>query len=169
MRAARPAAPSTTAVLVLARRVQSAMNRIFLRNNEHWDELGEMNTLERMLATTGPTQREYMGCLEGRARGDTVWVRGWARAENLKQLQFGVDGSCDHVADFVGVWHTHPYRADLSGKKALKERQLSTLDLATFAEGEDLVAVVMWDVDSLDAAVRTGDGRVVHPAAVLTR
>jgi proteasome lid subunit RPN8/RPN11 len=163
-----PARQSTSAVVLLGEPVRAAMNELFRRHNEHWDELEDMNTLERMLGTVGPTQREYMGCLRGRAARDTVWVHGWKEAENLKQLQFAVDGSCENVPDFVGVWHTHPYRADLS-RRAVKERVLSALDLATFGEGKDLVAIVVWDVDSLDAAVRSAKGEVVHPVSIVVR
>jgi hypothetical protein len=155
-------------VLVLPSAVRGSMNRVFLDNNEHWDKLHDMNQLEQMLGTGGPTQREYLGCLQGRVERDTVWVTGWTEAADLKQSQFWVDGSCDDVKGFVGAWHTHPYRADIQGR-ATKERMLSPTDLDTFRESRDLVAVVLWDVDSLDAALRRPDGRILHPAPVVVK
>jgi hypothetical protein len=163
-----PPPPSPPGTVVLPAEVRRHMNDLFLRNNQHWDELGEMNTLEQMLGTTGPTQREYLGCLVGHAVRDTLWVDGWREARDLKQLQFGVGGSCEHVGRSVGTWHTHPFRADLKGN-AVKERRLSEIDLATFGSGRDLVTLVIWDVDSLDAAIRGANGRVVHPAALILR
>ncbi len=154
--------------LVLPAAVQESINRVFLENNEHWDELQDMNQLEQMLGTAGPTQREYLGCLQGRVDRDTVWVTGWTEAADLKQSQFWVDGSCDGVKGYVGTWHTHPYHADLQGN-AVKERTLSETDLQTFHEGKDLVTVAVWDVDSLDAAIRRPDGEVLHPAPVVVK
>ncbi len=95
-------------------------------------------------------------------------MRRLAPAADLKQLQFAVAGNCDHVEGFVGTWHTHPYRADSSGH-AVKERGLSAMDLETFAAARDLVSVVMWDVDSLDAAAKGPDGAVRHPAPIILR
>jgi hypothetical protein len=155
-------------VLVLAAAVRDSINTIFLRFNAHWNELAETNTLTQMLGTGPPTQREYLGCLVGRASADTVWVTSWAHARNLKQFQFAVTGSCDSVADMVGTWHTHPYRAAPDGH-ALKEPGLSPHDLMTFAGGTDRAVIAAWDVDSIDAAVRAADGTVLHPATVLVR
>jgi len=155
-------------VLVLAPAVRDSINAIFLRFNAHWNELAETNTLTQMLGTGPPTQREYLGCLAGRASADTVWVTSWAHARNLKQFQFAVTGSCDSVADMVGTWHTHPYRAAPDGH-ALKEPGLSAHDLTTFASGTDRAVIAAWDVDSIDAAVRAADGTVLHPATVLVR
>jgi hypothetical protein len=154
--------------LVLPAAIRSSMNRLFLDNNEHWDEVGDMNQLEQMLGTVGPTQLEYMGCLQGHIQRDTVWVTGWTEAADLKQSQFWVDGSCEGVKNFVGRWHTHPYRANLEGRPT-KERALSDLDLRTFREGQDVVTIAVWDVDSLDAAIRRPDGRVLHPAPVVVK
>ena len=144
------------------------MGFIWAENNLHWDELADVNTLTQMLGTGKPTQHEYLGCFYGEIERDTLWVEGWAVAANLKQLQFAVAGDCDHVARFVGTWHTHPYRADARGQP-VKERQLSESDLATFAAGRDLVTLVMWDVDSLDAAARGPDGGLRYPASVAVR
>lgn len=163
-----PAPPAPPGVLVLAPAVRDSINAIFLRFNAHWNELAETNTLTQMLGTGPPTQREYLGCLVGRASGDTVWVTSWAHARNLKQFQFAVTGSCDSVADMVGAWHTHPYRAAPDGH-ALKEPGLSPHDLTTFTGGSDRAVIAAWDVDSLDAAVRAAGGTVLHPATVLVR
>ena len=151
-------------VVLLARGARDSMSVVFRRFNEHWDELGDLNTLERMLGTVRPTQREYLGCLQGSVRGDTLWVQGWQPAADMKQLQLAVAGNCDTVSHLLGTWHTHPYRADLQNLP-IKERSLSAQDLETFRASGLSVTLVMWDVDSLDAAVR--DGRdVIHPAAI---
>jgi hypothetical protein len=143
------------------------MNTVFQRFNQHWDELADLTTLERMLGTVRPTQLEYLGCLQGTVGQDTIRIEGWTPASNMKQLPLAVDGSCDDVPGLVGTWHTHPYRADLQNK-AVKERALSRQDLATFGASSFPVTLVMWDVDSVDAAVRAHDS-LTHPATVVTR
>jgi hypothetical protein len=144
------------------------MSDLWVENNRHWDELAGQNTLTQLLGTGKPTQREYLACLEGQVVGDTLFVRRLQPAAELRQLQFAVAGKCDGVAGLVGTFHTHPYRADSTGR-ALKERGLSAMDLETFAASRDLVAVVMWDRDSLDVATKAEDGGVRHPAAVEVR
>jgi hypothetical protein len=144
------------------------MSDLWLENNRHWDELAGQNTLTQLLGTGTPTQREYLGCLVGAVAGDTLFVRRLVEARNLKQLQFAVAGDCDGVAQVVGTFHTHPYRADSTGH-ALKERGLSRLDLDTFAVSPDLVALVMWDRDSLDVAAKDAAGGIRHPAPLLVR
>lgn len=166
--AAPPRAPVRAATILLPQRVVASMNDRFLENNRHWDDAPRMNRLTQLLRSGGPTQLEYMGCLQGSTAGDTVRVRGWEEARDLIQLQFGVDGSCDHVPGLVGTWHTHPYRAGPDGRP-VKTRRLSPSDLESFQEGSDRVIVVLWDVDSLTAAVRDDDGRVIHPAAAVVR
>lgn len=155
-------------VVSIAQVVRDSINALWLRNNRHWDELARVNTLTQMLGTGPPTQREYMGCLVGHATDDTIWVDSWVPPEHLIQLQFAVTGSCDRVADLVGTWHTHPYRAAPDGH-ALKEPVLSAGDLSTFRDGHDRVILAAWDVDSVDAAVRLPDGAVQHPASVIWR
>lgn len=157
-----PPAPPT---VVLARPARDSMSVVFARFNEHWNELGDLNTLEKMLGTVRPTQREYLGCLQGTVTGDTVHIDGWVPAADMKQLQLAVAGSCDSVPRLIGTWHTHPYRADLQNLP-IKEPRLSAQDLETFARSPLAVTLVMWDADSVDAAVRAGQG-IVHPASVL--
>jgi hypothetical protein len=156
------------AVVVVARPVRDSINVIWARNNVHWNELADQNTLTQMLGTGKPTQREYLGCLVGRISGDTVYVTGWQPALRMHQLQFAVTGSCLHVRSLVGTWHTHPYRADTAGH-ALKEPRLSATDLSTFAASRDQVVLAAWDTDSLDAAIRTPTGAVRHPVTVVIR
>jgi hypothetical protein len=166
---ARPAAlVPRFAVIVLPADVRGMMSAVWIQNNRHWDELAGENTLTQLLGTAHPTQREYLGCLAGEVGNDTLWVRELLAAADLKQLQFAVAGNCDHIDRFVGTWHTHPYRAGPDGR-ALKERGLSAMDLETFASARDLVTVVMWDVDSLDAAAKEPDGSARHPAALTVR
>ena len=155
-------------VVVLPAAVRGVMSDLWVANNRHWDELAGQNTLTQLLGTGKPTQREYLGCLEGEVVRDTLFVRRLRPASDLRQLQFAVAGTCDGVAGLVGTFHTHPYRADSVGR-ALKERGLSTMDLETFAASADLVTVVMWDSDSLDVATKAQDGSVRHPAAVEVR
>jgi hypothetical protein len=151
--------------VILSRSARDSMNAAFDRSNEHWDQLADLNTMERMLGTIRPTQREFLGCLQGRAAARSVRIDGWTPASGMKQLQLAVAGSCDSVPHLVGTWHTHPYRADLQNRP-LKERGLSAQDLQTFTGTSLAVTLVMWDRDSVDAAVRTDQGRVVHPARV---
>lgn len=159
--------PKPPAVVVIAQPVRDSINVIWLRNNRHWNELTDQNTLTQMLGTGKPTQHEYMGCLIGYIASDTVYVTDWRPAANMHQWQFAVTGDCSHVAKLVGTWHTHPYRAD-TANQPLKEPVLSDTDLATFTRGSDHVVLAAWDADSIDAAVRSPDGTVSHPAVVVT-
>lgn len=162
-----PVSPSFE-VVVLPTSLRRMMSAVWVANNRHWDEVADQNTLTQLLGTGRPTQREYLGCLQGEIARDTLWVQGLADAADLKQLQFAVAGHCDGVDRFVGTWHTHPYRADPAGRP-LKERGLSNVDLATFAAAPDLVTIVMWDLDSLDVAAKEADGSVRHPAPLTVR
>ncbi len=164
---AASAAPPFAAI-VLPAALRDTMSAIWTRNNRHWDELRDQNTLTQLLGTGKPTQHEYLGCLVGEVVNDTLFVRRLASARHLRQLQFAVTGSCAAVDGAVGTWHTHPYRADSAGR-ALKERGLSALDLQTFATASDIVAIVMWDVDSLDVAAKRPDGTLHHPASLAVR
>jgi hypothetical protein len=155
-------------VVVLARAARDSMNAAFARSNEHWNELADLNTMERMLGTIRPTQREYLGCLQGEANGEVVRIDGWVPARDMKQLQLAVAGSCDSVPRLVGTWHTHPFRADLRNLP-VKERRLSPQDLQTFGGSRFQVTLVMWDHDSIDAALRTGPGAMLHPARVVVK
>ncbi len=155
-------------VVVLSAAARDSMNAAFARSNEHWNELADLNTMERMLGTIRPTQREYLGCLQGVARGEAVRIDGWVPARDMKQLQLAVAGNCDSVPRLVGTWHTHPFRADLQNLP-VKERRLSPQDLETFGGSRLRVTLVMWDRDSVDAALRMGSGEVAHPVPVVVR
>ncbi len=152
-------------MVILSRAARDSMSAAFDRSNEHWNELADLNTMERMLGTIRPTQREFLGCLQGRVQSNTVRVESWVPAADMKQLQLAVTGSCDSVPRLVGTWHTHPFRADLKNLP-LKERSLSAQDLATFRGARLAVTLVMWDRDSVDAAVRDTRGELAHPARV---
>jgi hypothetical protein len=156
-----PGAPE----IVLTAAVRDSMSAVFRTFNQHWNELGDLNTLERMLGTVRPTQREYLGCLQGRIHDGSVRIDGWVPARDMKQLQLAVTGDCDGVPRLVGTWHTHPYHADLRNRP-IKERSLSVQDLATFRHSRQDVMLILWDVDSVDAALRRADGTVGHPAAL---
>jgi hypothetical protein len=155
-------------VVLLPADLRGLMGALWVSNNRHWDELAGQNTLTQALGTGTPTQREYLGCLVGDVVGDTLFVRRLLEASDLKQLQFAVAGNCDTVEQLVGTFHTHPYRADPEGH-AVKERGLSAMDLRTFTAGPDLVTMVMWDLDSLDVAIKTADGGVRHPVPLTVR
>src|SRR3989449_6805990 len=96
--------------------LRGMMSAVWVTNNRHWDELAGQNTLTQLLGTGRPTQLEYLGCLAGDVANDTLFVRRLVQAAHLKQLQFAVAGDCEGVPDFVGTWHTHPYRADAAGR-----------------------------------------------------
>ena len=162
-----PPAP-TLSVVVLPGHLRGLMSALWVENNRHWDELADQNTLTQLLGTGKPTQREYLGCLVGDVAGDTLFIRRLVHAEHLKQLQFAVAGDCGGVERLVGTFHTHPYRADSAGR-AVKERGLSAMDLKTFAAAPDIVTMVMWDLDSLDAATKAADGSVRHPTPLTVR
>jgi hypothetical protein len=160
--------PPVFSGVVLPAELRGVMSAVWVEHNRHWDELADQNTLTQLLGTGKPTQREYLGCLTGEVQGDTLFVRRLEPAADLKRLQFAVAGNCDAVAQLVGTFHTHPYRADPAGRP-LKERGLSIMDLDTFARAPDLVALVMWDRDSLDVATKASDGSVRHPAPLTVR
>jgi hypothetical protein len=158
--------PPQLGTIIINGSVRDSMNSIWSRNNAHWNELAGENTLTQMIGSGKPTQREYMGCMQGSISHDTLFVTGSVPSHNMRQLQFAVDGDCDNITDFVGAWHTHPYRAAPDGH-ALKEAGLSKQDLQTFAASADPAVLVVWDVDSLDAAARGPDGSVLHPITVV--
>lgn len=157
--------PRAEPIVVLPRAARDSMTAVFRTFNRNWDQLADLNMLEKMLGTVRPTQREYLGCLIGRVERDTVQVERWVPARDMKQLPLAVGGSCDSIPNVVGTWHTHPYRADLNNLP-LKERSLSPQDLETFGASRWAVTLVMWDEDSLDAAARDPRGRAIHPVPV---
>lgn len=163
----RPAAGMAGQITV-SQAVLDSMNVIFEESNRNWDKLQDLNTMERMLGTVRPTQKEYLGCLQGTADVAHVAVNGFLPARNMRQLQLAVTGTCDSLPRVIGSWHTHPFHADPENR-ALKSRELSSQDLATFAASTDRVAIIVWDKDSLDAAVKAPDGSIIHPASVEIR
>lgn len=157
-------------VIVIAASVRDSLNSVWAQANKNWDEIADQNMLTQALGTGGrPTQKEYLGCLIGDVNADTFHVIGWVPAHDMKRFQFAVTGSCDSVVGVIGTFHTHPYRAAPTGSAPLKEPGLSEQDLMTFAAGTDRALIVVWDVDSLDVALRAADGRVVHPALLAPR
>ncbi len=165
--AARPLPRGASAPTVVTVRagVLDTMGLVFERFNRNWDQQQDLNTLERMLGTTRPVTLEYLGCLQGEVRGDTVVVDGWLPARRLRQLPQAVTGRCDSLPRVVGTWHTHPYRPDTLNRP-IKAPSLSAQDLQTFAESPWAVSLVLWDVDSVDAATKNAAGDLRHPAAV---
>ncbi len=158
-------AASSGVTVIINAAARDSMNAVFRTYNQHWNELSDLNTLERMLGTVRPTQREYLGCLQGTVEGHTVRVDGWVPAADMKQLQMAVTGSCEGVDRVIGTWHSHPYRADAQNLP-IKERSLSPQDLKTFGESRYRVSLVVWDVDSIDGAVRATGDPIRHPVAI---
>lgn len=154
-----------TADVVISQSVLDSMNAVFQESNENWDKLQDLTTLERMLGTVRPTQREYLGCLQGRVDGDRVRIVAFVPARNMRRLQLAVTGTCDSLPDVIGEWHTHPFHAD-ADNRAVKSPVLSPQDLVTFEQDSGQVAIVVWDADSLDVAVRREDGTIIHPATI---
>ncbi|HEX2451683.1 MAG TPA: hypothetical protein VHJ69_11100 [Gemmatimonadales bacterium] len=157
--------PPPEPVVVLPRAARDSMTAVFRTFNRNWDQLADLNTMEKMLGTVRPTQREYLGCLVGRVERDTVYVERWVPARHMQQLPLAVAGSCDSIPGVVGTWHTHPYRADLDNLP-VKERTLSRRDLETFVTSRWAATLVMWDEDSIDAAARDPRGGAAHPVPV---
>lgn len=156
-------------VIVIPNSVRDSLNSVWSQANVHWNEIGDQNTLTQALGTGKPTQKEYLGCLIGDTDADTFHVIGWIPAHDMKRFQFAVTGSCDSVPGAIGTFHTHPYRAAPTGDGPLKEPGLSNQDLMTFTCDTDRALIVIWDVDSIDVALRAADGRVVHPARLVPR
>ena len=155
-------------VIIIPATVRDSLNSVWSQANVHWNEIADQNMLTQALGTGKPTQKEYLGCLIGSSEADTFHVIGLIPAHDMKRFQFAVTGSCDSIPGVIGTFHTHPYRAAPTGE-ALKEPGLSKQDLMTFMGGTDLALIVIWDVDSVDVALRSTDGRVVHPALLLPR
>lgn len=160
--------PVVTSGITVSRAVLDSMNAIFEESNRNWDKLQDLNTMERMLGTVRPTQKEYLGCLQGSVEVASAAINGFVPARNMRQLQLAVTGTCDSLPRVVGSWHTHPFHADAENR-ALKSRDLSPQDLATFAASQDRVLMVVWDRDSVDAALRADDGTILHPVSVRVR
>ena len=72
--------PRAEPIVVLPRAARDSMTAVFRTFNRNWDQLADLNMLEKMLGTVRPTQREYLGCLIGRVERDTVQVERWAGA-----------------------------------------------------------------------------------------
>ncbi len=162
--AARRAEPP--AVVVVEREVLDSMSAIWASSNANWDQLADLNWMERSLGTVRPTQREYLGCLQGELRGDSALVRGFVPARNMKRLMLAVTGDCSGVPGYLGTFHTHPYLADTQNR-ATKQRFLAPQDMMSFRDSDDRLALVVWDVDSLDAALRVSGDSILHPAPVV--
>jgi hypothetical protein len=156
-------------VILIDAKVRDSLNSVWSAANLHWNEIADQNTLTQALGTGKPTQKEYLGCLIGDTKADTFHVIGWVPARDMKRFQFAVTGSCDSIPGVIGTFHTHPYRAAPTGDAPLKEPGLSQQDLMTFMVSGDRALVVIWDVDSVDVALRATDGHVVHPALLLPR
>lgn len=160
-----PVRPLTVVVLPAA--IRDSMSVIWTENNRHWDEAPETNGRMWMAPVARPTELRYMGCLTGHLTGDTLWVTHLVQAAGLAQHQLSVSGDCSKVPELIGTWRTHPYRAGFKGR-VIKERGLSGRELKKFTAGGELVVIAMWDVDSIDLAMKAPDG-ARHPAHYILR
>jgi hypothetical protein len=95
-----------------------------------------------------------------------VFVEDWVAARDMKRLMVAVTGDCSGHDGFLGTFHTHPYLAD-SQNRATKQRFLAPQGRISFDQSDDRIELGVWDVDSLDAAVRAEDGQVIHPAPIV--
>lgn len=139
-------------VIILPRDVLTSMGWMWQVHNWGWE--------------TGD-EREFLGCLRGRIEGDSAWVESWSVADHLRQLRRAVGGECRTHRAFLGTWHVHPYDADTVAYE-FKTRRLSLDDLATLAGDSALrIVIAVWDFDSLDAAMKLSDGRIIHPVDVV--
>ncbi len=154
------------AVVVVERGVLDSMSAIWVSGNANWDQLADLNWMERSLGTVRATQREFLGCLQGELHGDSAIVRGFVAARNMKRLMLAVTGDCSGVPGYLGTFHTHPYLADTQNR-ATKQRFLAPQDMLSFRDSDDRLALVVWDVDSLDAALRVSGDSILHPAPVV--
>jgi hypothetical protein len=156
--------PGAVPVVLVDAPVRDSMNAVFARSTREWRRYpNNVNPIN--YGAGSPGWQEALRCLRGTARRDTVWVRGWAAARGTRALASAVTGDCSGVAGVVGTWHTHPWRADSTGRP-VKVPGLSAGDLRTFRAGSDAVALVQWDGDSLAAAARGADGAARYPAPV---
>src|SRR6185437_3722701 len=80
--------PPQLGTIIINGSVRDSMNSIWSRNNAHWNELAGENTLTQMIGSGKPTQREYMGCMQGSISHDTLFVTGSVPSHNMRQLQF---------------------------------------------------------------------------------
>lgn len=156
--------PGGDPVVMIAAAVRDSMNAVFARSTRDWRRYpNNVNPINYGAGSAG--WQEALRCLRGTAARDTVWVRGWEAARGTRALASAVTGDCSGVAELVGTWHTHPWRADSAGRP-VKVPGLSVGDLRTFGAGRDAVALVQWSDDSLAAAVRGTDGRPRYPAPI---
>jgi hypothetical protein len=154
-------------VVLLPTAIRDSMSAIWSQSNLNWNEASDASSRTWSMNAVRPTHA-YLGCMTGELTGDTLRVLHLAPAENVRHRESAVTGDCSKVPGVIGTWHTHPYRVGFQGS-AIKERGLSGLDLRTFQAAGELLALVVWDSDSLDVAVRAPEGGMRHPAPYVIR
>lgn len=153
-------------VILVANDVRDSMNMVFLHSTSGWRKYHNINPANYGRGT--PIWRETMRCLRGRISTDTLWITAWETPRGLRSFAAAVTGECDDLADAVGSWHTHPWRAD-SMEKPIKTRGLSVGDMRAFHASADLISLAQWDRDSIAGAVRAFNGSVQYPVPVLVQ
>jgi hypothetical protein len=153
-------------VILVANDVRDSMNMVFLHSTSGWRQYHNINPANYGRGT--PIWRETMRCLRGRISTDTLWITAWETPRGLRSFAAAVTGECDDLADAVGSWHTHPWRAD-SMEKPIKTRGLSVGDMRAFHASADLISLAQWDRDSIAGAVRAFNGSVQYPVPVLVQ
>lgn len=130
--------------VVLAKDVRLELNTRFTVDNQGW----------RFNAT-----KESLGCLVGYWQGNKAYITGWSLATKMRRLHGEVGGECP--SGTFGSWHDHPWDCEDDSSTAygcgspIKYRVLSMADLFEFKRDSTLnVALVSWDVDSIDAAAK---------------
>jgi hypothetical protein len=151
-------------VILVANDVRDSMNMVFIHSTSGWRKYPNINPANFGRGT--PIWRETMRCLRGRISTDTLWITAWETPRGLRSFAAAVTGECDDLADAVGSWHTHPWRAD-SVQKPIKIRGLSVGDLRNFHSSSDLISLAQWDRDSIAGALRAFNGAVQYPVPVL--
>jgi hypothetical protein len=168
--AARPLPLPPTSIpvrfILVANDVRDSMNMVFLHSTSGWRKYHNINPANYGRGT--PIWRETMRCLRGRISTDTLWITAWETPRGLRSFAAAVTGECDDLADAVGSWHTHPWRAD-SMEKPIKTRGLSVGDMRAFHASADLISLAQWDRDSIAGAVRAFNGSVQYPVPVLVQ
>ena len=156
---------SAFAVIAVAESVRDSMNVVFLHSTLDWRRYASANNPVNF-GMGSPIWREAMRCLHGRVSTDTLWITGWSTPQRVRAFASAVTGDCSDVADLVGTWHTHPWRAD-SLAQPVKTRGLSPGDLRSFRDGADRIALVQWDRDSVTAAARSFNGSLRYPVELV--
>lgn len=158
---AGPRSPANFHTVTLPQSVRTSWSLVWSAANHNWQAAPDVPAF--LKGTGSGLPLEYLGCIRGHVHADTLHVTGWATARDLKRWPNSLYGTCHHVLDLVGTWHTHQWDASPDGQP-IKWRDLSPKDLSTLALDRGQIAVAVWDRDSLSIATRQPDGTITFPA-----